>query len=250
MILFSDFDDTLFTHDNSEQFSANLAAVQKFRKAGNQFCIITGRELLSLKNSLPNLSEYCDYIILNNGAVAVDSAEQVIFTLPMKRAEVETLIDALVSVPNFSKLSPVYYYDLDSGEHLAEDITKIRLWVESNELAEAQTREIKSQFHDVFQIFTYHNMQPRRSWIPANYEAFSEVISAHAGKETAVADLASIFNFPNSEIITVGDDWNDLKMIQKFNGYVVANAKPEILSHIASSHVTSSVAELIDNLLK
>lgn len=252
MILFSDFDDTLYIHSDShaEIFHKNLEAIQKFRAAGNQFCIITGRELASLKSNLPNPATYCDYIILNNGSVCIDQNEQVIFTLPMKEREVRGLINHLILKSHFSKAKPVYYYGFGSGENTKEDTTKIRIWVESNELAKAQSAEISSRFSDAFQVFTYQNMQPQRSWIPESYEAFSEVISARAGKEAAVAKLTAILNFPSSEIITIGDDWNDLKMLQEFNGYIIANSKPEVLSQVTPSHVIPSVVELVNNLLK
>lgn len=51
MIVFSDFDGTFYPHDNEEIFAANLQVVQSFRKAGNKFCLATGRNLSSLERA-------------------------------------------------------------------------------------------------------------------------------------------------------------------------------------------------------
>ena len=70
-IFFCDFDYTLYDHDNSHVTAENLRAVKRWREQGNLFVIATGRSLNELKVSLPDYRDYCDYLILNDGAVVM-----------------------------------------------------------------------------------------------------------------------------------------------------------------------------------
>lgn len=249
MILFSDFDDTLYIWDRPDQFAQNLAAIQRFRKTGNQFCLATGRSLRSVAKKFPDYAEYCDYLILDNGGICVDAASKVIFTHTIPLDNVREMTNVLRDLDK--DIIPVYYYDFGMHQSLEKPPTKIRYWVKDNSLAAKLTTEIKQRY--AFCTYTYQNMRSEISWLVQecqdDYIAYSEVMSDKAGKETAIAELASITNFPSSEIVTVGDDWNDLEMIQKFDGYIIAGSKPEVLLHIKPAHVVSSVAKLLERFV-
>lgn len=75
MILVSDFDNTLYAHDDEAAFAKNLAAVRKFReRPGNEFVLASGRSLASLGRVLPDFANYMKYVILDNGAVCAEAA--------------------------------------------------------------------------------------------------------------------------------------------------------------------------------
>ena len=71
MILFCDFDGTLFRRDIEGEFERNLEAIQRWRAAGNLFVMTTGRSPSSLGGVLPNYFDYFDYLIGDNGAVSL-----------------------------------------------------------------------------------------------------------------------------------------------------------------------------------
>ena len=47
-------------------------------------------------------------------------------------------------------------------------------------------------------------------------------------------------------IVTVGDEKNDIAMIQEFHGYAMRDSRPDLLAMVESGHVVGSVAELIN----
>lgn len=55
MILFSDFDGTLFRRGIEGDFETNLEKIKLWRKRGNKFALTTGRGLGSILNAFPEL---------------------------------------------------------------------------------------------------------------------------------------------------------------------------------------------------
>ena len=69
MIIFADFDGTLYPHDDDQTVKANLAALKNWRAVGNKFCITTGRSIRSLIRQMPELQELSDYYIVDSGSI-------------------------------------------------------------------------------------------------------------------------------------------------------------------------------------
>ena len=82
---------------------------------------------------------------------------------------------------------------------------------------------------------------------------FLEFVSIDAGKGAALAEIGRLFNIDRSEIIAVGDSYNDICMIEYAGfGVAVANAHDDIKAksdYITLSNNEDGVAEVIDKLL-
>lgn len=68
MILFSDFDRTLYFRDSDDSTMRNLRAVEEWRSAGNLFCVTTGRSYKSVTTQMPQIKKLCDYFIVDGGS--------------------------------------------------------------------------------------------------------------------------------------------------------------------------------------
>jgi len=82
---------------------------------------------------------------------------------------------------------------------------------------------------------------------------FLEFVSIEAGKGSALAEIGRIFNIDKSEMIAVGDSYNDLCMIEYAGfGVAVENAPDDIKNkcdYITLSNNNDGVAEVIDKML-
>jgi len=82
---------------------------------------------------------------------------------------------------------------------------------------------------------------------------FLEFVSIDAGKGAALAEIGRIFGIDKSEMIAVGDSYNDLCMIEYAGfGVAVANARDDIKArsdYVTLSNNDDGVAEVIDKLL-
>ena len=254
MILFSDFDGTLHPRDDeTEIFLANLQMVQKFRSAGNQFCLATGRSLSSLKRAWPTYQDYLDGMLLDNGSVCINSDNEIIFQYSIPKPVVDDIIAFINQVdPGGNRTQFVFYYDLTEHADPNGAVTKVRCWISGGDFAKTVFRAFKENFHNQTQAFMMEcAFPPDHSWAGKvkGLTSFIEIVDKTAGKENGIRDYAKVSSIPHLEIATVGDDTNDAAMIQKFNGYVIRKPDSQILNLVSSDHIVNSVGELIGKLL-
>ena len=81
--------------------------------------------------------------------------------------------------------------------------------------------------------------------IPSNKAI--EIISSKTNKANAVNKIAEIEKVIKQNIFTIGDSYNDIEMIEKFNGYCIFGAEEEV-KNISTKEYTS-VSELINGIL-
>lgn len=78
---------------------------------------------------------------------------------------------------------------------------------------------------------------------------FIEIMPYGADKSLALESLSKAYNIPLSQIIAIGDDYNDMKMLEKAGlGIAMANAMPEVkktADTITTSNQESGVASAI-----
>lgn len=80
-----------------------------------------------------------------------------------------------------------------------------------------------------------------------------EVIRADASKWAALLQLAALWGVPPSEIVAVGDDRNDVPMIEGAGlGVVMGHAPPEVIAvadHVAADNASDGLAEFLEDVL-
>ena len=80
-----------------------------------------------------------------------------------------------------------------------------------------------------------------------------EVISAHAGKGTALAQLANSLGITHENVMAVGDAGNDLNMLEyAYHSVAMGNATPDVLAccrYVTATNDECGVAEIIHRVL-
>lgn len=246
MIVFSDFDDTLHMRDDEAGFERNLGRIREFREKGNLFCIATGRSQSSLKRVWPGYSDYLDYAILDNGAVCLDGDGEVMFQETIRLALAEEIVGKILE--RFGgEVEFVFYHDAKEWPKLDGDVTKMRCWVKDVATSMAMCEGINLEYGKDVQGFVARTavMSSAMNWVdnPGEYISFVDIMSAKAGKYNAIRRLME--RYQGEKVVTVGDDTNDLAMIQGCDGYAMRNSVPEVLEVVKPGHVVGSVGEVL-----
>lgn len=91
-IAFSDFDGTLYFHDEAIIPQINIEAVNKWRQQGNLFVLCSGRDVHSLMHEVNNQKLSYDFVICNNGGTIFDKNLKLIKSFPLDKIQLEKLV--------------------------------------------------------------------------------------------------------------------------------------------------------------
>ena len=242
MILFSDFDKTLYFRDDDEKTKRNFDAIKKWKEKGNQFCIVTGRSYKSITEHSPETKNLCDYFIVDSGSIITSKTGEILKAFFFDDRIVKGIIELSRTLPEI----PIAYYYSPNSEGVdmePENTTKLRLWFKDINLLENVVRRIRNSF-PVFAFRSDPVVQSHNDLIGCN--AFVEIIPIELGKGNAIRILLDQLNISPSDAITVGDGLNDYGMVQNFDGYAIENS--ELATKFKSLRVTSSISSLINDL--
>jgi hydroxymethylpyrimidine pyrophosphatase-like HAD family hydrolase len=76
---------------------------------------------------------------------------------------------------------------------------------------------------------------------------YIEIAPSDTGKALAVSRIISKEGMSEFEVVVVGDAYNDVEMIEKYQGYAVNGAVPE--AKAVATRTVPSVADLIEELI-
>ncbi|MGN8799397.1 HAD family hydrolase [Candidatus Merdisoma sp. HCP28S3_D10] len=245
-LLASDFDRTYYV--NSQITKENIQAVRTWRQQGNLFLIATGREEIILREKLEEWGAEADYLICNNGARIVSWDGRVLYEKTMDTAEVLQITDYLleqygipvdVTCKGFRKQVITENEQEDILYHgIGETIMQ-----EEFQRVCRDTLQVHVRFHDS------NKTLEAAEQINARYpgaEAFAnennaDIVSRGLGKEEGIAILAKAIGFTGS-ITAIGDSYNDLGMLRRYQGCTLKGANEAIRREIQSSRIFPDVA--------
>lgn len=199
-ILASDFDKTLYIQD-SKSFEKNIDTIKKFISDGNIFIIITGRSYFNIKVLLNKYSIPYSYLICEDGAKIYDSNDYCISTVMIDPSIVNKIISTVDD--------HLYNYLLDDGYNYTNNINdcvKIAIPYDNFDDACLLLEEIKNNVSVEGYISDKH----------------ININSSGVNKCNALKRIMNIEKFNYNDIHVIGDDINDLEMIQHFNGVVMS----------------------------
>ena len=241
-ILGSDFDGTLNYGGIDE---AKCEAIGAWRRAGNLFCLVSGRSpafLQSLRVQYPKLEMDC--LVACNGAFIVDAEGKILETTVCRDVPVAELTAALhdwgcpyVCVNSVSGYTVrIDGEPLRDGECRLADLPpdlpwfcQISVQLETVSKAEAVTEKLKETYEG--------RLNPLQNGICI------DIVAPTVNKAEGLRKLAALYGVVEADIIAVGDNINDLDMLKAFRSYAMENGVDEV-KRIARETVTS-VTELI-----
>lgn len=249
--LSSDYDYTLYV--NSEIREEDVEAIRKFQDAGNMFAINTGRHLDSIFHECDKYGLRPDFHIGNNGNVIADKDRKLIylsdFSNELAREVVDYFEQNLSDKIYFISANNGYSFGrriFNEGSGFLEDhLDKIEDYLDhpvntmfAQAMVKEDTKEITDLLNEYFDgRLTFYNNDP-----------YIDIVEHINDKATALKFLVENYNIPEEDIYTIGDNFNDVTMIENFNGYVVSHASEFIKKHAKGEFET--VADMINTLLK
>ncbi|NLE25669.1 MAG: HAD family phosphatase [Clostridiaceae bacterium] len=255
-----DIDGTLI--NNSGELTDNtINAIRQWVEKGFIFTIASGRPIQGIEGLNKTLDLDVPFITHNGAMVVMGKSKQVLYDKKLSRNDAEQIIrlgekynvtmiiwiDNKLYVPKltervntYKKISGVDPIVIDNIEQLIENgVTKI-LWYDEVERVEQFKKEIGRYLSENI------NFHPTRPY-------FMEFVDKNASKAIAMEKLGEYYGIKQSEMIAVGDGFNDLSMIEYAGlGVAMANAPDEVkekADYITLSNEEDGVAHVIHEFI-
>lgn len=251
-----DIDGTLL-NDSGELTENTKNAIRQWVDKGLIFTVASGRPIQGIEGLNKTLNLDVPFITYNGAMVVMGKSKQVLYEQKLSRIDAEEIIklgekynvtimiwkDNELYVPTLNErvnkykiISGVEPIIINNMEQLIENgVTKI-LWYDEVEKIEQYKNEIGRYLSDNV------NFHPSRPY-------FMEFVDKNASKAIAMERLGQYYGIKQSEMIAVGDGFNDLSMIEYAGlGVAMANSPDEVkerADYITLSNEEDGVAHVI-----
>ena len=243
----SDFDGTLFR--DGDVTKEEIEAIDKWRANGNLFGVITGRNYKSLREDLDNFDVNYDFIISTNGALIRDEKCNVLKSFEVDTEIAKELLE--LGIQHNAIWSELMYLDSFHRRVIEHRTADSEMKVNRDILNET------ASFHQM--SFTFPDIDDAlklTEYINSHYDG---ILSAHSliygetanidivkygvSKASALYVLSEINNVAKEDIVTFGDNFNDIPMIKEFDGYIMSSAIEEVRK--LANRTCSSLCEVL-----
>ncbi len=230
-MLVSDYDGTFYTDEDN--IKLNIEEVERFRKLNNLFIIATGRSYYDFGKKKKKYNIKYDYLVINHGATILSRDEKTISNYAID----ENIKSELIEQLDLNDQDNMFACSgLESRVSIySKNITKINKKYKTLEEAKKNNDYINKKYKNKLECYLLPNSNA------------IEIISAKTNKAKAISELSKLEDIEQNAVYTIGDSYNDIEMIEKFNGYSMENAKEEV--KIVSKGECTSVSKFIKNIL-
>jgi len=246
-IAFSDYDGTLSVPHEGVA-AETITAIHDWRSAGNKFGIVTGRDysLIAMETRAHNIP--VDFYICCNGAAIHHTDGTPLISTPLSR---EVMKDFFRSEHVRSYTDGMLFF---TPEHAYT--YRLRTDVPSSYLTPLNTIEEALRLKDVVQMgMRFRDREETLAAFAAIDSDFPNIFTgnmnrqfldlnrAGVNKSMGIADFVRHMGWEAHDLFIIGDDRNDLAMIEKYGGYTVRRAQP--FMHEAARAVYDSVGAML-----
>ncbi len=268
-----DLDGTLLSPDGQVSERTKFA-VRRVLDAGLLVCFATGRSWTESRLVLDAIEHY-PTAVFSGGAMVVDTHQQVV----LHQMKMEPALAAAVSsVMESAGHAPLALQDVSAADvdYLIGQVVEMhadsKAWLKTmnNRFATVPSMALHSHEHTV-RVGTVGSMDEMAELqqrlvsifgdrilchsleIPSKSIAVLEVFDPAVNKWQGILLAAERHGVSADQIIAIGDDMNDLPMIENAGlGVAMGNARPEVLAIadlIVGSNADDGLAELLDQLV-
>ncbi|MFC6170143.1 sugar-phosphatase [Loigolactobacillus jiayinensis] len=251
-IIAIDIDKTLLTSQN-ELAPATVKAINAATAQGIKVVLSTGRPLIGVTDYLQQLGldqQATEYVITFNGAVVATTAGKVLAEEALSYADY-TELEALARRVNLhfqiENNEHLYTANRDIGEYSVYESSLVHIPLSYRTPEEMRTIEMpKGMYIDQPDLLTAALEQQAAEFAPYQQRFnfmrsapfFLEVTRKTVNKGSAVAKLAEQLGLTAANVMAIGDQGNDLSMIEYAGtGVAMGNAIASVKA--AAQHVTT-----------
>lgn len=240
-LIATDYDGTL-NHGGIDQ--EKLDAIHRWRAAGNLFGVISGRGPDFLATLQAQLGDNFDFLASCNGGIATDSRGGDLFRHQCDQVDVNAFVEdifawgahtlyvnyddqcVLLGTPECCEP-----YDYIPPEELPPitSFYKMATFFATPEEAEAMAAKIREKYGD--------KVNPLQNWWCVDIAPFG------VDKATGIRELCAHYGVAERDVIAVGDNLNDMAMIEAFPSYAMEHGNEELKQK--ATHTIDNVTNLI-----
>lgn len=282
-LIASDMDGTLL--DSCMQISPeNAAAIKHATEQGVEFIVATGRNRTEALPALEQVGIDCAMVTLN-GAQVFDKAGQSLFTVPIDAQTVTSILDLLDERDIYYEVATdqglfsqsqeqrIELFATHLGEVMPHLTHKMAIAMVASQLEILPIHYVKNvrqrlaEGLEVLKIICFHKEEARvLGPVAKELEGFGELSITSSGannieinhrdaqKGIAVAHLAHERNIPLEQIMTIGDNLNDISMIQMAGvSFAMGNAALEVkeyAKYVTDTNIEDGVGKAILRALR
>lgn len=244
-IIGSDYDGTLNYGGIDE---AKLAAIEKWRNAGNIFALVSGRGPDGVLELYEEKKFGCDYLIANNGAVILKPDGEEIYVAKCDPKMAKPLVKHLFENGcEWAHVQTNFYCRVfadeknctKKGEYTLETMPDVPYF--------SQINTQLPTFEESAKVTASVNEAFGEELNPLQNGECLDIVRKDINKAVGLYKLAEILSSKKEDIIAVGDNINDTHMIAEFRSYAMENAVDSIKE--LADFVTPSVTDLIQKEL-
>lgn len=261
-LMVSDMDGTLL--DSESRISEeNINAIRKFTEQGGFFTLATGRMLESVRKYLKEIHVNLPVILYNGSKIYDFKNEKILFEAFLNDEIKESIKKVKNAYPSLGIeiysgediyiLSSCKYTERLSkkGYEVYYDIPK-QLW--DNKWTKILIIGEEQELDDLQRVYTsrFGNANLVRSWT-----CYLEILPDNISKGYALKKLIDLFGIEKTKVIALGDNMNDLEMIQFAEyGFCVNNGHNELIRNARykcasnDDNAVLSVLKYIDQNMK
>ena len=246
-IIASDYDGTLSMGGVSQE---NKDAIAKWQEKGNLFGIVSGRALRDLAILTERDQVPYDYFVAATGAIIANSKGEILKSTPFSMEIVHELLDYLIKenlcqyavfVCDYDR-TWVFFDPEEASKHTREHIlldeidkfpyaSQISLALESNEVAAKVTELVAKRFDKILN--------------PCQNGRCIDIVTYGMDKAVGILKYCELVGLGDTDVITAGDNYNDLAMIKRFEGCAIGRAVEPVVE--AAKHVYPTIDKLIED---
>ena len=234
-LLVSDYDYTIKPYEKNPNilekniFKKNIEAINRFQEKGNKFVIATGRNTSSIREETKKFGINYDYLISYNGRVIVDKDDNLIYA---------NYIDdeLLQSLYNSGRIQDYILFDEYESTERKDNLIYIKVKLNTYKNVKELINFLKMKYPNIKINYTYLlNMLLIRN-------DFNKCLGIEKLLELEKLEV------DRNDIYTVGDETNDIEMINEFNGTRMLVSNPSLI--FTTSTTTPTVKALIKRIEK
>ena len=228
-LLISDYDGTYKIKGcNDVDIKANNSAIEKFINCGNKFVISSGRVYIDVLAEIKKYQILVSYFSCANGNAIFDNFSNLISYNKI------TYKDILVFKEFFQIFDYIKSYN-PYGEEDNKNIVEFEIRYKNNEAKE----KFKKYLLDNCIYNFYHSVDD---------PLIIHIFNFKHSKSDSIEMISDIEHIDKNDIYCIGDGYNDLDMIRKYNGYSIRGTKPDIKKEALGEY--NSVADLANDILE
>ena len=239
-LFISDYDGTYLRPmlERNEQLRRNALAVEEWQAEGGLFGFSTGRILPLIERELAQQAICVDFMIVANGALVLDAKGHAIFHQQLELSLAKEILAYLTQeeglnficsdgrngyhtpgIITHSSMADIFRELKEAGNFNLTLEESIRCGISQFSIVDLTPEEMGRIVADLETLFEDQlTIYPNRSSIDLSPKGIS--------KASGIQEVLNYFNLTPSQVICMGDSWNDVEMIQQYQGLTVPEAPP------------------------